>query len=273
MERTTIASVVRAGIRAGHDTNKILAAVREAFPDANTSPASVAWYRSQMKKEGGKAAPKNEHPKARGGSKQAQLEAAWSEATAKASKAVTTGPDSGPLYTVGAYKPTTGMEGPGFIVKLMRDGKPVAEVSDYGDGGEVKFDWLDRKDSPLVDVVGLNYKDEEAVRKGTKEEAMFVLYCRHLPKWKLSDGETELHTSPDIAVSNMVNDYLLLKKVQRLMKTNVVMVDGGNVYTIKAKGAITPDVLAKVRAKNPSAKVLNDLSVGDVVRILQDVKE
>jgi hypothetical protein len=33
-------------------TDEILAAVRSKFPDAKTSPASVAWYRNKMREEG-----------------------------------------------------------------------------------------------------------------------------------------------------------------------------------------------------------------------------
>ncbi len=114
---------------------------------------------------------------------------------------------------------------------------------------------------------------EDHVRKGTKEEAMFEIYCRHQPKWDCNGSM--VFVSPDIVVSNMVNAYLLLKRVQRLMKTNVVMVEGGNVYTLKApKGqAITPETCAKVQAKNPNAKVLNNLSVQQVGVILQEVRE
>lgn len=39
-------------IRAGRTNEEALAAVREAFPNARTSPASIAWYRSKLRKDG-----------------------------------------------------------------------------------------------------------------------------------------------------------------------------------------------------------------------------
>ncbi|UTC27992.1 hypothetical protein [Stenotrophomonas phage A1432] len=56
-KRKTIAEVIREGISQGLDNAQVLEKVREAFPNANTSPACVSYYRSKMKKAGATVAP------------------------------------------------------------------------------------------------------------------------------------------------------------------------------------------------------------------------
>jgi len=50
--KVTVASIIRAGLTAGDSDEAILAAVREQLPDAKTGSNSVAYYRSQMRKNG-----------------------------------------------------------------------------------------------------------------------------------------------------------------------------------------------------------------------------
>ena len=38
-------------IRKGKDNAAVLEAVKAKFPDASTSPSSVAWYRNKLKSE------------------------------------------------------------------------------------------------------------------------------------------------------------------------------------------------------------------------------
>lgn len=39
-------------VLAQETTEKILSKVKAKFPDANTSPSSIAWYRNKLRKEG-----------------------------------------------------------------------------------------------------------------------------------------------------------------------------------------------------------------------------
>lgn len=55
---STIADVIREGLSAGLTTDEILANIKKAHPNAKTSPACVAYYRSKMKKAGATVAPK-----------------------------------------------------------------------------------------------------------------------------------------------------------------------------------------------------------------------
>lgn len=44
-------------------------------------------------------------------------------------------------FTGRTYKPMRGREGPGYEYKLLRHGKPVATVTDWGDGGGAEAHW------------------------------------------------------------------------------------------------------------------------------------
>lgn len=47
----TVGKVAEAAIEERKTNDEVLQLVREKFPHAKTSPASVAWYRSQMRKK------------------------------------------------------------------------------------------------------------------------------------------------------------------------------------------------------------------------------
>ncbi len=49
--RETIGELARKSIKDGMTNAEALDAVRKRFPHAKTTPASIAWYRSQMRKE------------------------------------------------------------------------------------------------------------------------------------------------------------------------------------------------------------------------------
>jgi predicted transcriptional regulator len=49
--RDTIGEMARKAIAAGKTNAEALELVRDKFPHARTTPASIAWYRSQMRKE------------------------------------------------------------------------------------------------------------------------------------------------------------------------------------------------------------------------------
>lgn len=47
-----VGDLVKEVVRSGGTNAEALAAVRSRFPEARTSPASVAWYRSHLRSEG-----------------------------------------------------------------------------------------------------------------------------------------------------------------------------------------------------------------------------
>ena len=51
-------------IRAGKNNDEVLAAVKKEFPEAKTSPASINWYRNNMRGKGEKVPTARELKKA-----------------------------------------------------------------------------------------------------------------------------------------------------------------------------------------------------------------
>lgn len=137
----TIADTIRSAISAGKTNEEVLAAVKAAHPDSNTSPACVSYYRSKMKKAGTNlpAAPK--------APKQTPI--------AKATTAAV-----GHGYTVKGVKSFRGNEGYGFNATLYKDGKAIAFVYDDANGGCYMYEWKDKAaEQPLLELAKQKYPD------------------------------------------------------------------------------------------------------------------
>lgn len=63
VKKPGVGDFVKAQIMAGKDNEKILEAVQIKFPEANTTKASVNWYRSALRKQG-EEVPSSRKPKA-----------------------------------------------------------------------------------------------------------------------------------------------------------------------------------------------------------------
>lgn len=138
---STIADTIRSAISAGKTNEEVLAAVKAAHPDSNTSPACVSYYRSKMKKAGTNlpAAPK------------APKQTPIAKATAAA---------VGHGYTVKGVKSFRGNEGYGFNATLYKDGKAIAFVYDDANGGCYMYEWKDKAaEQPLLELAKQKYPD------------------------------------------------------------------------------------------------------------------
>lgn len=51
-EKVTIGRVAEKALRDGLSNEEVLQAVKKAFPDSNTSMASINWYRNKLRSEG-----------------------------------------------------------------------------------------------------------------------------------------------------------------------------------------------------------------------------
>lgn len=254
-----IGDVIRKALSEGKDTKTILAEVKAVHPDAKTTSASVAWYKAQMKK--GATASEDKAP-----SKPVV------KAAAKAiQKIMSKGPST---YSVGGFKSTQGMEGPGFIINLLRDGKKVATASDFGDGGPVHWDWLDQ--SNQVKVTAVDYKDEPHDYRGTFEENLFWAHCLALPKYVNSfDAEGGTHfITPDIQIEEMVNNLNLTKQLNRLTSKAIAYVyEDDRIYTVK----LHPDeseaaAIVRVSA-DPAVKcVFNKMPIDEALAELKRIQ-
>lgn len=129
----TIADTIRAALSAGKTNEEVLAAVKAAHPDSNTSAACVSYYRSKMKKAGG-TLPAPSKPKA--------------PKPTPIAKAVS----SGHGYSVKGVKNFRGNEGYGFNATLYKDGKAIAFVIDDANGGCYSYEWKDKDAEAALDA-------------------------------------------------------------------------------------------------------------------------
>jgi hypothetical protein len=263
MTKRTIGGLIREALKEGKDTAAILALVRAEFPGAQTSSASVAWYRSQMKKEAdkGETAPPVKLVIDHGGID-------WDKEPVTIDRTEAKDPLEGlTKYRVGKYKATQGMEGPGFVVTLYLGPQAVAEAADYGDGGPVHWTWFDKR--PCM-VKTTNYKDEPHEYKGVFDEALFAAHCMALPKYKNPWDEDggEHFVTPDILVEELVNDMQLAKQLARLTRGKIAYFDPeGKLWTLKR--APTPESIAQFKGVTTGAQVLNGMPEAEAIALLK----
>lgn len=246
MTKVTIGSVITDGINAGKPNEEIIKDVLARFPEAQTKTASVNWYRSQLKRAG-EAVPKQ--PK--------------KVSLAKEVESAVKG------YSVRGLKTFPGEDCPGYSVKLYRDGKHVATVTDYGNGGETNFEWVDRM-GPSATVRVWTYDDKVHEYEGTPEEALLAEHIFDVTyKCSYSEG-AERHTNMDIFVEELVADLELLTKWRKLSK-KIAFINGmGALYTVNAEP--TPENIKRyVTAEN--AKVLNGLSDEEALAELKKLQQ
>lgn len=172
-------------------------------------------------------------------------------------------------YTVAAVKKIRGHDGYGYSCNLMHNGKKVAEILDDGWGGGLQFRWLDKT---RATVHTRTYKDEPHSFEGTAEEALFYAEVMKLPKIPAFEEGTEMHTSPDIVIDDMVNDSLAVKKITADLKKNLtIQSKEGALLTWKISTTHTVDFLkAHALKKHPEAKIINDLPIEEIFKIYKE---
>ncbi len=249
-----ISEIIKAGIIKGSTNTEILAEVIAAHPAANTKAASVAWYRSQMKKGGAKVprAPKTAKDLTR---------TAIAKAIAPQQYA----------YEVRGVKPRAGREGGGFNALLYCDGVKVAIVNDYGDGAGVDSEWLDLND--IAVVKGINIVQKPYSREGTAQEAKFASYLMSLPKRinPFDKTKTPRFIDAETFISNLVNDIELRKSLVRLTRGKVAFECEGKLYTTKIDP--TPEAIDKlVAVQKKPVVVLNTLPEAEAIAILRKLQ-
>lgn len=249
-----IADVIRRGLADDKSNQEILDAVKVAFPSANTTLASVAWYRSDMKRKASQALDQV-RKLSPAESRKAQAEVMRLRAT-EAAKA-----KAGNHWSVDKVKTFNGMEGKGFNARLLRNGTPVADVIDEGNGGAYLFRWYDSKS---VTGKERDFNGDLQDRPMTEVEATLVQHVNRLPK----DKRYGFYPNLDTYVSELVTDWELAKEVKRMTKDRTAIVTRDRkVMTIKLP--ISDQVRKDVAKRYPGAVVLNDLTVADAVRAIR----
>ena len=138
-------------------------------------------------------------------------------------------------YRAIGIKATTGMEGSGWLATIMFNGRVLGDSADYGDGAPVYIRFKDGA-------------DEKALREYAKQ-------C--LPTFQFELAETFL--------GYLVNYELAIKSLKSKAKKGLLVadeskVDENGVATSYSTWNLldTPENRAKVLAKHPATKFLND---------------
>ena len=174
-------------------------------------------------------------------------------------------------YSVNAVKTFNSPDGGGYSCNLLLDGKKVAEVFDGGFGGGLQFDWID-KTPAKVTVRTYNDKAPLNTYTGRKGEAEFYEYVMGMPKVKSYDETKEMHTSGDIVVEDLLNEFLGKKKLTTLLKKQVFLhLKDKEIIAYKVKANQTIEyVKEEAKKMHKTATILNDLPFDNAYKIFQE---
>ncbi len=130
-------------------------------------------------------------------------------------------------FTGTAYKPLRGREGPGSEYKLLHNGKPVATVTNWGDGAGTEAFYI----APLA-------------------ELELLKLIETMPPLRRPYGDIRM--TQELAL-DLLAEALYAK---RSMKKKTVFFVGNDYMTVNAP--LSAGVAEWVRTKYPSAVILND---------------
>lgn len=130
-------------------------------------------------------------------------------------------------FTGRTYKPLTGREGSGFEYKLLRHGKPVATVTDWGDGGPTDVRWA----------------NEFVAHE-------FGKLIKLMPKFESKYGE--LTMNDELALGLLAEAV----NAKRSFKKKTVFYAADEYMSVNAP--LSPRTVEWVSGKYPSAIILND---------------
>lgn len=164
------------------------------------------------------------------------------------------------MYTVTKLKTFMGRDCPGYNATLCRDGKPVADIIESGDGGGTEFHWKDHNRRVTTTIIGYDEKPREC--NLTEEEAMLYKHVETLPPVDF-DG-MPLRVSIDMFVEDLVSDLEVEKAVKRVLKFPSI-IEGKSILQWK-KTPLDDSLRAFIRGRHPTAVILNDLPFADAVK-------
>jgi hypothetical protein len=93
-----------------------------------------------------------------------------------------------------------------------------------------------------------------------------MAYVKSLPPH--SDKYGEMAMDMELFIGDLIDEKLAEKEVKKLLK-KTVMVDGGNLYTLKA--VYSEALKVQIMKKYPTAIVLNSLSFEDAVKVFRNL--
>lgn len=140
-----------------------------------------------------------------------------------------------------------------FEATLCLDGDPIARVSNDGHGGCDDYEPLR---SAVLATAFARLPEAEA-------------YAKSLPPVE-AYGE-KLPMDLDLAVGELFEAWLVEREFDKTVK-KLAVVDGGKVYTYKAKWSeMTPPRLAAFKQKNPKLRVLNEMPRAEALKLFTEL--
>lgn len=143
-----------------------------------------------------------------------------------------------------------------YTATLYVDGKRFATVGNEGHGG---CDFVRKLD---ISMTGEQFR--------TKLAAVNKWLAENNPPVELSGGST-LSYDLELWCDNELEIFLVARKVTRLVKSKIVCVDGNRCFTIN--NTPTEALFTKVRAKYPTAAILNTIPVREAAKLLLKTSE
>ena len=163
-------------------------------------------------------------------------------------------------FNLKGFKTWEGRDAQGFQFTLLHEGSPVAQVTEHGNGGCLRVEWLGvtahGKPMPIEPTATPAQR-----KKATAQAAQTVKALAALTR--------VINDAPDIDVGHGIvvrpNEERVLgmlaevADIRKLTKKKTVFVEGDKMFTVAMP--YTAEVAAALAAKRPGAVVLNALSV------------
>lgn len=163
-------------------------------------------------------------------------------------------------FDMKGFKTWEGRDGVGYQFALTHEGVPVAQVTEHGNGGCLRVDWLGVTRSgapmPLEPDATPAQRKKAAVQAAQTVKALAALasILASLPDIDLGHGIV-VKANEDIVLGSLVE----VADIRKLTKKKTVFADGGALYTMSTP--YTAAVAAHLATKRPTAVVLNTIPV------------
>ncbi len=133
-----------------------------------------------------------------------------------------------------------------YTATLYIDGKRTADASNDGHGGCDLYRPFDAEARKRIDAIEAELATE---------------------KVSLGEGWGECSNSLELVVGNLLEQHLAAKQMKSAMSRNVLFLNDGAVYQIKATAKQRPAAIAHVEQKYPKAKVLNTMPTAEALKL------
>jgi hypothetical protein len=278
---------------AGKSDQDILVLVKASFPDAKTSISSIKWYRSQGNKDRSSSAKKDAAPRARtvtrvttdlrprGDGRLPRPPVAgkdrrpWKQDPSPAEvAAVATSLRGSQPYHLENAKTFRNEGGPRlWTADLVHRGVTVARVSNLSGMPPYLYEWEDR-DGPRVRVLHTAWAGGITPDTGTAFQQAWLEHCASLPKVNMPGRPgASCFVEPDVQLERLLEDAVLRRRLDNLMGEKVVWLMPGDrklhTASFGGDGPGEAEVVTRVKAKYPQARVLNEMDVDDAVRTMR----